>query len=111
MLIFEDGRIFQIAGTVLSDGASTIIPLSAVSIASRPSSFAGSTAGIIPPIIYVELAIVGEANAVAAMSMNDYNTIAIAQQQRETVAAPVAPSFLQGVAQGIVRRCAACGQK
>jgi hypothetical protein len=106
MILFADGRQFQIAGTVLSDG-STIIPFSAISLGGRPTDFPIRVAGVLPPIMYVELVIVGDGTFLAAMSTADYNILALAQQR--PVVQP--QSFLQQAARVIGARCGACGQR
>lgn len=114
-MLFADGRTFQIAGTVLSDGTN-VIPFSAITLGAKPSSFPIATTGVGLPMIYVELAIVGEPSIpsgtiTAAMSMNEYNTLAIAQSQREQPqAAPIQQSLFQKMSNVVGRRCGACGK-
>lgn len=108
MIAFEDGRQFQVAGTVLADGSGNTIPFSAITIVSRPSSFTGSVVGIAPPISYVKLSIVGEAaHVVAAMSLADYNKIALSSV-RKSAAPSVSP--MQRAAGYVRRKCGSCGR-
>ncbi len=107
MIRFDDGRQFTIAGTVLANGAETI-PFSAISLGPKLASFAGSLADINPPIMFVTLIIDG-ASIPAAMSIMDYNKIALAETQR---ANPRRTSpIMQRVVSSITRRCGACGRK
>lgn len=107
MIRFDDGRQFTVAGTVLANGAETI-PFSAISLGPKLSSFSGALDDIAPPIMFVTLVIDG-ADTPAAMSVMDYNKIALAETQR---ANPRRTSpILQRVASSITRRCGACGRK
>ena len=114
-MLFADGRTFQIAGTVLSNGTD-IIPFSAITLGTKPNTFPIATTGVGLPMIYVDLAIVGEPSIpsgtiTAAMSMNEYNTLAIAQSQREQPQpAPIQQSVFQQMSNAIGRRCGPCGQ-
>lgn len=111
MILFSDGRQFTIAGTVLARGE-TLIPISAVTIGDRPSTFPISTEGVTPPIIYVVLQIVGDGDFLAAMSMGEYNMLALAQSQRSIKQPlPSAQSFMQRAASAVRRGCSACGRK
>lgn len=110
MILFDDGRRFQIAGTVLSDGTTTI-PFSAVSLGAKPGSFPLDTTGVSTPIIYVHLNFVDGASVVAAMSMPEYNKLALAEAQRAATPQRRMPALAQRVAAGIARRCGSCGRK
>jgi len=114
MILFSDGRQFQIAGTVLSDGITTI-PFSAVSLGAKPTNFPLPTTGIVPPILYVELDIVGEGVVLTAMSLMDYNQLAIAESQRNQPTALARQQaftpLMQRAAQSIARRCGSCGSR
>ena len=109
MILFADGRQFQIAGSVLSDGT-TIIPFSAIKILSRPSSFPLPTTGIAPPIMYLEMEIIDLGVVLAAMTTMDYNKLALYEAQRAAPARRTIP-LLQQAARGIARRCGACGRR
>ena len=108
MILFADGRRFQIAGTVLSNGTD-IIPFSAIQLGIKPSTFPLATGEVTPPILYVELHIVGEEAVVAAMSVMEYNQLAVSEAAR--INAQTAPSLLNRVAAQITRTtgCRSCG--
>ena len=116
MILFADGRQFQIAGTVISDGA-TVIPFSAITIGAKPINFPLSTAGITPPILYVELIIIDEGTVLTAMSIMDYNKLAIAESQRNQPSAVIQQQqqasipIFQRAAQAVARRCGSCGNR
>ena len=109
MILFDDGRRFQIAGTVLSDGTTTI-PFSAVSLGAKPGSFPLDTTGVNTPIIYVQLNFVDGASVVAAMSMPEYNQMALAEARRVAPKRQT-PTLLQRAATTVARRCGSCGRK
>jgi hypothetical protein len=114
MILFADGREFQIAGTVISDGT-TVIPFSAITIGAKPNNFPLPTAGIVPPILYVELGIVDLGTVLTAMSLLDYNQLAIAESKRNQPSAITQQQtftpLLQRAAQAITRRCGVCGSR
>lgn len=113
MILFADGRRFNIAGTVISDGE-TVIPFSAITLGAKPNNFPLPLTGITPPILYVELDIIDEGTVLTAMALNDYNQLAIAESQRNQPSAAVrqqaAIPFLQRAAQSVARRCGSCGR-
>lgn len=110
MILLADGRQFQIAGTVLSDGT-TIIPMAAITLGQRPAEFPLPTTGVTPPILYIELIIDDAPPIVAAMSVSEYNQFAIAEAVRINNAQP--RSVLHTLASGVARTvgCRACGSK
>ena len=113
MILFADGRQFEIAGTVISDGTTTI-PFSAISLGAKPNDFPLPTNGITPPILYVELTIIDFGAVLTALSLMDYNKLAIAESQRNQPAAVMrqqaAMPMLQRAAQAVARRCGSCGR-
>lgn len=110
MILFEDGRSFQIAGTTLSDGT-TIIPFSAIRLGDRPDSFPIEVTGVTPPILYVRLTIDNAPPILAAMSTMEYNQLAIAEAHRLNKTQQRGP--LQRLAGAVVARtgCRACGRR
>jgi hypothetical protein len=108
MILFADGRAFTIAGEVLSDGT-TIIPFSAITIGAKETAFPLPLAGVIPPVMFVTLDIIGEGSHLTALSILDYNKLAIAQSTRNIAAAQTPLTFLQRTATTIARRCGSCG--
>lgn len=112
MILFEDGRQFIVAGTVISDGVTTI-PFSAISLGAKPNNFPLPTTGITPPILYVVLTIIDEGMVLSAMSLMDYNQLAIAESQRNQPSAierQQAFTPMQRAAQAVRRACGACGR-
>lgn len=109
-MLFADGRTFQIAGTVLSDGT-TIIPFAAITLLDRPNEFPIPPTGVVPPIIFVNVEMIDHGTILVAMSISEYNKLAIAQTHRDTPSHNAQPSILQRAATGIARRCGACGRK
>lgn len=113
MILFADGREFRIAGVVISDGI-TPINFADITIKDRPSSFPLSVAGIEPPIVYVNLVIAGVGEVLTAMSSNEYNTLAIAEANRQPKGnQPIQPapqSRLNQVGNAVKRLCGSCGR-
>jgi hypothetical protein len=110
MILFEDGRRFTIAGTVLSDGT-TIIPFSAITVGEKPNSFPIPVVDVVPPIIYVELIIVGDGTILAAMSVMEYNKIALAQAQRSAPIPSQPLGLINRAANFVARTCGSCGKR
>ena len=110
MILFADGRRFQIAGTILVGEDGTKIPFSAVTLGSRPSSFPIATEGVTPPILYINLQIIDEGEILAAMSMHEYNTLALARATNKPTAAPLV-RLATAVAGQIRKGCGSCGRR
>lgn len=110
MILFADNRRFTIAGAHLVRAGETI-SLNTITTGSRPSEFPLATTGVTPPIIYVNLAIEEQGTILAAMSLKEFNTIALAQSKATLVKVPMPMPFAQRAIQRLGRVCGGCGKR
>lgn len=107
-IALEDGRVASIVGQHLVFGVGDSVGIATLRPTPLASAIDVSLDGIAAPVMFAELTL-PEGPARAAMSLQDYNRIAIAGAQPSAAPAPSGPArFVQAATRAVERRFGGC---
>lgn len=83
MILFEDGRTAQIVGASLVFAVGEALPIANIAISASRSVIDIDVSTLSPPIMYAKMAL-PDGEALAAMTLANYNQLAVASTMRTT---------------------------